>query len=317
MVNLLGPRAGVGLDRAEEQAAGRGFAGIPFANTGVQFGLSQLRQGLITPAQFVDLNAKLGGLDLNSERSRQRGSTATRRRSRRAYRTGLINETNNLDDVAIINHGGPDPGIAHDYAHAFWTEERLLADQGHTDNRVMWFGPAPLIGDANWANEALLDMDRWLTAVEADTSRAPLADKVVTNKPADVTDRCVVAEAAAACSVEELQTLQTRLSTPRQEAGGPAANDNVACRLKPFTTDDYGPVAALFTPDQVAELEAIFADGVCDWSRSGRGVGGTETWLRYDARDGSNAYGGRPLPGVPAHSGDGWFSPSFRGIWSR
>ena len=25
----------------------------------------------------------------------------------------------------MINHGGPDPGVAHDYAHAFWTEERL------------------------------------------------------------------------------------------------------------------------------------------------------------------------------------------------
>ncbi len=315
MINLLGPRPESDWS-AEEQAAGRGFAGIPFANTGVQFGLTQLRQGLITPAQFIDLNAKLGGIDLNNERvdARVDGDPAA---IRRAYRTGLINETNNLDDVAIINHGGPDPGIAHDYAHAFWTEERLLADQGHTDNRVMWFGPTPLIGDASWANEALLDMDRWLTAVEADTSRTPLADKVVTNKPADVTDRCVVADAAAACSVDELQTLQTRLSTPRQEAGGPRANDNVACRLKPFTTDDYGPVAALFTPDQVAELEAIFADGVCDWAQPGRGVGGTETWLRYDARDGSNRYGGRPLRDVPAHSGDGWFSPSFRGIWSR
>ena len=80
---------------------------------------------------------------------------------------------------------------------------------------------------------------------------------------------------------------------------------------------DYGPVGALFTPDQVASLEEIFADGVCDWSVPGRGVGGTETWLRYDARDGSNAYGGRPLRGVPAHSGDGWFSPSFRDLWAR
>ena len=177
--------------------------------------------------------------------------------------------------------------------------------------------PAPLIGDPDWANEALLAMDRWLTAVEADASAAPLSEKIVADKPADITDRCVAAEAADACSVEELQALQTRLSTPRQEAGGPKANDNVACRLKPFSLADYGPVGALFTPDQVAALEEIFADGVCDWSRPGRGVAGTETWLRYDARDGSNAYGGRPLRGVPAHSGDGWFSPSFRDLWAR
>ena len=138
MVNLLGTRD-ESVWSEEEQAAGRGFAGIPFANTGVQFGLSQLQQGLITPAQFVDLNAQIGGLDLNSELTPER-IEGDQPAIERAYRTGLINETNNLDDVAIINHGGPDPGIAHDYAHAFWTEERLLADQGHTDNRVMWFG---------------------------------------------------------------------------------------------------------------------------------------------------------------------------------
>ena len=45
----------------------------------------------------------------------------------RAYRTGLLNEADNLDQVAMLNFGGPDPGIAHDYAHAFWTEERLSA----------------------------------------------------------------------------------------------------------------------------------------------------------------------------------------------
>ena len=50
------------------------------------------------------------------------------------YRTGLVNEANHLDQVAMINHGGPDPGIAHDYAHAFWTEERLQRDQGHTED---------------------------------------------------------------------------------------------------------------------------------------------------------------------------------------
>ncbi|MGH3347538.1 MAG: DUF6351 family protein [Nocardioides sp.] len=315
MVNLLGPRP-ESVWSEQEQAAGRGFAGVPFANTGVQFGLAQLKQGLITPAQFVDLNVKLGGLDVDRLRTDARidGDPSA---IRRAYRSGLINETTNLDEVAIINHGGPDPGIAHDYAHAFWTDERLLADQGHTDNRVMWFGPAPLIGDPQWANEALLAMDRWLTAVESDGRALPLADKVVADRPDDVIDRCVVAELAPACDFEELQVLQTRLSTPRQEAGGPLANDNVACRLKPFDVAEYGAVGALFTPDQVASLEQFFAEGVCDWSQPGRGQGPTETWLRYGTADGTNAYGGRTLADVPARSGAGWFSSSFRPFWRQ
>ncbi len=316
MGNLLGPRPESAWG-PQEQLVGRGFGGIPFANTGIQFGLSALRTGQITPQQFVDLNAKIGGLDVDSQRTDERveGDPSA---IENAYRTGLINETTHLDEVAIINHGGPDPGIAHDYAHAFWTEERLLADQGHTDNRVMWFGPTPLIGDPRWAGDALLAMDRWLSAVEADDSEAPLAEKIVADRPADVTDRCLVAELAPACTVEELQVLQTRLSTPRQEAGGPLANDNVACRLRPFTLDDYGPTAALFTPAQVETLETLFADGVCDWSRPGRGTGPTETWLRYDAPAGSEsatAYGGRPLRDAPADSGDGWFSPAFRSFW--
>ena len=308
MINLLGPRP-PSVWTPQEQAAGHGFAGVPMANTGVQYGLKALQSGLITPAQFVDLNVKVGGIDLDMEPTDERiqGDPAA---IERVYRTGLVNEATHLDEVAIINHGGPDPGAAHDYSHAFWTEERLRADQGHTDNRVMWFGPAPLIGDAQWANEALLAMDSWLAAVEADGSDKPLAEKVADDRPADVTDRCVVSDAAPACSVEELQVLQTRLSTPRQEAGGPVANDNVACVRVPLTRESYGPIGALFTADQWATLETVFADGVCDWSVPGRGQGPAETWLQYGGPD-THVYGGENLPPVPARSGGGWASPSF------
>jgi len=314
MMNVLGPRPESSWTQ-QEQAAGHGFAGIPFANTGVQFGLEELKKGQITPAQFVDLNVKIGGLDVDSGFAEERvaGDQAA---IERAYRSGLIDETNNLDQVAMINHGGPDPGLAHDYSHAFWTEERLLADQGHTDNRVMWFGPTPLIGNPDWANEALLDMDRWLSAVESDGRAVSLAAKIAEDRPADVTDRCVTADAAPACSVKELQTLQTRLSTPRQEAGGPVANDNVACRLKPLDRADYGVLGAAFTADQWAQLETVFADGVCDWSVPGRGQGPTETWLQYGTAT-DHVYGGENLPPAPSGSAGGWMSGSFLPLLSQ
>jgi len=308
MMNVLGPRPESSWT-PQEQAAGHGFAGIPFANTGVQFGLEELEKGQITPAQFVDLNVKIGGLDVDSGFAEERvaGDQAA---IERAYRSGLIDETTNLDQVAMINHGGPDPGLAHDYSHAFWTEERLQADQGHTDNRVMWFGPTPLIGNPDWANEALLDMDRWLTAVESDGRAVSLADKIAEDRPADVTDRCVIADAAPACSVEELQALQTRLSTPRQEAGGPLANDNVACQLKPLDRADYGVLGAAFTADQWAQLETVFADGVCDWSVPGRGQGPAETWLQYGTAT-EHVYGGENLPPPPTGSAGGLMGGSF------
>ncbi|MDN4172319.1 DUF6351 family protein [Nocardioides sp. SOB77] len=316
MVNLLGrrPREAWG---PQERALGRGFAGIPFANSGVQYGLEALRAGAITPAQFVDLNAAIGGLDVDSVRTDAR-TTGDPASVRRAYRTGLVNEANHLDEVAMINHGGPDPGIAHDYSHAWWTEERLLADQGHTDNRVMWFGAVPLIGDLGWATEALLAMDRWLARVEQDRSARPLAAKVVAGRPADVTDRCLVTGLDPVCTARELDVLQTRLSTPRQEAGGPSANDTLACRLRPLRRADHTGLAGLpvpFTDTEWSRLERTFPDGVCDWSRPGLGQGPARTWLRYDARDGRGAaYGGRELPRPPAHSGGGWASPAFAAL---
>ena len=315
LVNQLGPRPS-SVWTPQEQAVGHGFGGLPFSNDGVLYGLSALRAGTITPAQFVDLNVKIGGLDVDSQpiEARIEGDPAS---IANAYRTGLINEADHLDEVAMINHGGPDPGLAHDYAHAFWTQERLQAAQGNTDNRVMWFGPTPLIGDVGWANEALGKMDSWLSAIEDDTSSRPLATKVARDRPADVTDRCVVAQLAQLCDVQQLQVLQTRLSTPRQEAGGPSTNDIVACRLGPLDRADFDFLLVPFTDEQWATLEATFPDGVCDWSQPGRGQGPAETWLRYDARGGGPAYGGRPLAAPPAHSGGGLTGPAWQVMLRR
>ena len=40
-----------------------GYAGVPFDNVGVQYGLKALQRGLLTPSKFVDINARIGGLD--------------------------------------------------------------------------------------------------------------------------------------------------------------------------------------------------------------------------------------------------------------
>ncbi|MEP9363418.1 DUF6351 family protein [Nocardioides sp. CN2-186] len=309
LVNQLGPRP-KSVWTPQEKAAGHGFGGLPFSNTGVLYGLSALKAGTITTAQFVDLNQKVGGLDVDSQPTTDRiqGDPAS---IANAYRTGLIDEANHLDEVAMINHGGPDPGLAHDYAHAFWTQERLMADQGNTDNRVMWFGPTPLIGDPNWANEALTKMDEWLSAVEKDGSSKPLSAKIAGDRPDDVTDRCVVDQLAQVCDQQQLQVLQTRLSTPRQEAGGPLANDTVACRLRPLDKADFDFLLVPFTDAEWASLQDTFPTGVCDWDEPGIGQGPAQTWLRYDAPGGGVAYGGRNLPAVPAHSAGGLLGPVF------
>ena len=155
MVNLLGPAAGVGVEPSGSRRPATASPGCRSPTPACSTGSTRCSTGHITPAQFVDLNEKVGGLDINADPITERiqGDPAS---IENVYRTGLVNEANHLDEVAIINHGGPDPGAAHDYSHAWWTEERLLADQGHTDNRVMWFGTTPLIGNPDWAKRGAL-----------------------------------------------------------------------------------------------------------------------------------------------------------------
>ncbi len=319
LIKNLGPRPTSAWGE-EEKAVGYGFAGIPFANTGIMYGLNTLKSGQINTAQFVDLNVKVGGLDVDSRRIdvRTAGDPLS---VANAYRTGLINETNNMGQVAIINSGGPDPGVAHDYAHAFWTEERMQRAQGHTDNRVMWFGPTPLIGDVNWANESLVEMDRWLTAVERDRSKKPLAQKIIDRKPADITDRCsnvpgvgatTDANGEVKCIIPE--TAQLRLTTPRQVAGDDAFNDRVACQLKPLTRTEFDFLLVPLTDGQWAALQSVFPHGICDYSKRGYGQRGAETWLTYASRrPGGVTIGGRNLPQPAPFSAEGWGSRSFRG----
>ena len=80
LVNQLGRRPqSVWTD--QEKAVGHGFGGVPFSNTGILYGLSALKAGTITPAQFVDLNAKVGGLDVDSNLTQGSASPVTRPRS--------------------------------------------------------------------------------------------------------------------------------------------------------------------------------------------------------------------------------------------
>jgi hypothetical protein len=70
-LNRLGARPPAVWD-AEERKAGHGFAGIPVDNVGIQYGLAALASGIITPQQFVDLNAAIGGADPDLRQTPQR-----------------------------------------------------------------------------------------------------------------------------------------------------------------------------------------------------------------------------------------------------
>lgn len=282
---------------------------MPAGNVGIQYGLENLMSGTITPAQFVDLNVKIGGLDYDMiwQPERTVGEEAV---LASAYRSGATTVGNNLDTVAIINFVGPDPGAAHDSIHAWWTRWRLDREFGHHDNHVMWGGPAILIGDPYFFEMSLLAMDRWLTAVEADTSDTPLPAKIINNKPEDIHDQCSngMGTMIADEMCNDLIRTAYAYGTPRTVAGADEYATNYECQLKPFNRDDYAPIP--FTEDQFAKLETVFANGVCDYSVPGLAeTTKTVPWLTYQDGEGGVVIGGKPLP--PAALPAGLASKSF------
>ena len=347
MENMIGPRDRNYPDGSEawsqnEIALERGFAGFPLGNEGVQYGLVALRNGEITPAQFVALNTNIGAVDTDIEltaRQDEADETSPRLRLRpdspalpNAYRTGILNTIVNMDTVPIINMTGPDPGIAHDSVHGYWLRyrfEREFPDiSREQSNFVMWGGPTPLIGDANYLNQSLVAMAGWLDAIEQDTSRTPLAQKILASKPADLTDQCSSgsgqAPAPGMCSEESMLVF----GTPRTEAGDDVYGDMVQCRLRPFDESDYDPVTPLFTAEQLQTLRKTFATGVCDFTppagplddprdpELARPIGWepTITWLSYQDEMGEIIHGGVQMEA--ADYPRGWASPAFSGAWA-
>ena len=189
MINQFGPRAPSVWTR-NEQLLGRGFGGIPLDNVGVQYGLKALQNGVISGEQFLKVNREIGGLSVDIDYQAER-TVADPQALRNAYRTGAINTAEHLANVPIIDLRGPDPGIAHDAYHSWQMRARLEQTQGHADNHVIWYGPAPLFGDTVFTTEALLVMDLWLSGIEQDATATPVAEKVIANKPVYARDRCL------------------------------------------------------------------------------------------------------------------------------
>jgi hypothetical protein len=296
MVNALGKRPD-------------GYAGRPLDNVGVQYGLTALQQGLITPAQFVDLNAKIGGGDINTKPTAER-TAADEPALANAYKGGLVNEANNLRNVAIIDLRGTDQGEFHDVYRAFAIRARLEQQNGTFANQVIWEGVVPLLGDVNYTTQGLLAMDRWLSAVEKDGSTRPLSQKIIGDKPADIHDQCTDGLGQVIPSQSVCQLINPVFSTPRIVAGESIATDVQKCQLKPLRRSDYLP-GVQFTDDDWAQLQKAFPGGVCDWGKRGVDQRPTIPWRTYQDAKGNVIYGGASLGAAPAGSGSGWSSSAF------
>jgi hypothetical protein len=254
-----------------------GFANRPYDNVGLQYGLKSLQAGKITPEQFVDLNEKVGGRDIDWHWTPQR-SVADLLALRAAYRSGQVNLGGGMATVAAIDLGACEVDFVsptfnsnlHSCFHTPSMVARLVKTNGHADNQVVLrLAPEDVSFDV---------LDRWLAAIEADTSSDPLAVKVVRNKPADAVDACwingqkVIDAAVCAAAFPSF-------GDPRIGAGASIEDDVLKCELTPLSRSDY---AVSFTDAQWARLQGAFPSGVCDWTKVSVGYTQAVPWLSFD-----------------------------------
>jgi hypothetical protein len=266
-----------------------GKAGRAADNVGIQYGLRALNEGLLLPSQFIDVNVKVGSHDIDYEHQLIRRE-ADRPALERAFTSGAVNTASNMDEVAIIDLRGPDPGAFHDVYRTYAMRERLMREHGTAENQLLWRGPIVLLGDANFTDDAIVAMDSWLAAIEADTRAVPLSQKILEDRPDDVGDRCTDGTGTDVDPSTCDATVQS-YGAPRFQAGMPLADDTIKCQLKPHVREDYD---VTFTDEEWATLDAVFPSGVCDYTQQSVGKTATVPWMTY-----ADTIGGRPMGDPP------------------
>jgi hypothetical protein len=271
----------------------------PIDNVGVQYGLQNLLNGTLSKEQFVDLNWRIGGMDIDGVWQRERteadlGALAT------LYRTGRIADGSGAANVAEIDaRTNPTDVGFHPPFHSWSWRARIDRTLGNHDNHVIWVSRGGAVPSQFNAMRA------WLDAVYADPSDDPLPVKIARNKPAGVKDTCYASDAQGGpqddlfCTGTPAQWQY--YSHPRWVAGWPMELDHFKCQLKPLDRNDYRlPNGDLipFTDEEWDKLQEAFPTGVCDFSKPAVAHQPTIPWMTF-----AEGPGGRPLGPPPVSHG--------------
>jgi hypothetical protein len=266
-----------------------GFARRPLDNTGVQYGLAALNAGAITPDQFLDLNEKVGGADVDGRLTQER-MTATEDSIKPVYETGRVVEGGGpLDTIPVIsvNVFTDDQGDIHDRFRAFSLRDRLRrADGSNPPNHMIWTRGVPkgqtlvdaLTGTVDVGSELVSTLDTWLTQMSKDTTSRSQDERLEKNRPAAAIDNCIDASGARVSGLDVYDKPgycrdQFPIhGDPRTAAGAPRRNDIGKCQLQPATAAfDAKIITVAFSEAQKTRHAAIFGTGVCDWTKAGVG----------------------------------------------
>ena len=199
--------------------APNGYARVPSDNVGVQYGLRAVKDGNVTPAEFLKLNATVGTwketsdmvqegcpffptfgcltppLDFWSRRnmrlSPDGGATPAPRRTgdmaaaNAAYTSGIVFRGD--IDIPVIDwrHYLEAELDMHHSHQSFATRKRMLNFDGDASNQVIWFTDARPARVSDQTPLAFQVMDDWMANIREHPDRG-----VADNKPAQAVDSC-------------------------------------------------------------------------------------------------------------------------------
>jgi hypothetical protein len=270
-----------------------GFGNRALDNSGVQYGLQALIDGVISVDQFIDLNEQIGGYDIDGRIVAER-TESTEEVMRTPYATGrVLSDRQALANVPILllNIFTDDKGDIHDRQQIFAIRQRLATGSETDRNLVAWTRPGrgslteTLLGAVGETTAVVELLDEWLTATAADSSDRPWSQRLAANRPAAAVDTCMTPDGEMLSGDDLYEgdngcTAAYPVSAdPRRVAGASLGTDIMKCALVPVDTEAY-PVA--LSDGQLDRLRAVFPEGVCDWGRPGVGQVPLEgSWLRY------------------------------------
>ena len=289
-----------------------GFARVPWDNVGVQYGLEALQDGTITPDQFLHLNVHVGSWkdpeDMVQEGppfigdptpedfdpwSMRNMHLAPDEDTPAPRRAGDLAAIEAVYDSGLYFSGAIDIPVIdarqyleaeldmHNSHQSFAARQRIDNALGHADHHVIWF-----FGDDRGADSqlphALEVAGEWIENMQDGTD-------VVAAKPDAAVDTCFDNDGDIIAAGDgvwggilddgpdgECATVYPPYSQSRIVSGGPISGDVYKCRTMSVRSavaeglyGDWEPSA-----EEIAQLEEIFPEGVCDYGLPGAGTPG-------------------------------------------
>ncbi len=208
-----------------------GYANRPWDNVGVQYGLQALVDGVITPDEFLRLNAAVGGWEPTAQMgtegfpfagpltfanfdpwsSRDMTASPDGGVTPAPRTTGDVSAMNAAYASGLVFEGGIDIPVIdwrpyledelnmHNSRQSFASRQRLIDTRGDADNQVIWFTDArPSLSPTavpTFTAMAFAVIDQWMANIEAHPELG-----VAGNKPAQAADACFATDGSLIAS---------------------------------------------------------------------------------------------------------------------